>query len=488
MTFNSNTVDLIVVGGGGAGLSAAIHASLGGMKVLVLEKGAQIGGTTAWSVGSFTASQTVHQQTLGIQDHPDFHFEDMALFNKGKGEVDNLELRRLFVNAAGPTLHWLMSIGVVFDGPYPESHHRHPRMHNVIPNSKSFAYHLKKECHRLGVEMLTDCKVIELIRVNERVVGVKALLGLQELKEYQSNSGVLLSAGDFAASLDLKSKFLGPDMAQAASVNQLATGDGIVLGLQNKGQVLNGRHFSALKMRFIEAPEHWIQKIPPYRLIAQGITWGLKHLPKRLIRPFVMKFITTVLGPEMTMFKSGAVMVDQTGLRIDSSSEDVAFNLVKSPGNSGFIVFDQACADKLKAWPNFISTAPGVAYAYLGDYESSRKDLFHKCSNLSDLAREIKVDEKTFRLSLQGELDMASPAFYAMGPVRSYVTITEGGLVINRNFQVLDDKSKVIEGLYAAGSNGQGGLLLEGHGHHIGWAFVSGKLAGESIVNIKGPL
>jgi len=484
MNSPSNSVDLIVVGAGGAGLSAAIHASLRGMKVLVLEKGLDIGGTTAWSVGSFTASQTIHQKKLGIEDHPDLHFEDMALFNKDKGEVDNLFLRRMFVDAAAPTLHWLMSIGVVFDGPYPESHHRHPRMHNVIPNSKSFAYHLRNECKRLGIEIQTHCKVIELMQANDRVVGVKALLKGKGLKEYHCSSGVLLTAGDFAASLDLKSKFLGPDMAKAASVNPLATGDGIVLGLQNKGQVLNGRHFSALKMRFIEAPEHWIQKIPPYRWIAQSITWGLKHLPQSLIRPFVMKFITTVLGPEMTMFKSGAVMVDQTGQRVEFTGEELAFNLVKSPGNSGFIVFDQTCADKLKAWPNFISTAPGVAYAYLGDYEASRKDIFHKSSDLGDLAQKIGVDENTFRQALDRKLDMQSTAFYAMGPVRSYVTITEGGLVINRNFQVLDEQSKVIQGLYAAGSNGQGGLLLEGHGHHSGWAFVSGKLAGENIVHL----
>ena len=480
-----NTFDLIVVGAGGSGLTAAIHASQRGMKVMVLEKAPKIGGTTAWSVGSFTASQTLHQKELGIQDHPDFHFEDMTLFNQGKGEVDNLALRRLFVDAAAPTLHWLMDIGVVFDGPYPESHHRHPRMHNVIPNSKSFAYHLRKECARLGVAIQTHCKVLELIHESERVVGVKALLNGQDLVDYRAHSGVLLTAGDFAASKELKEKYLGPDMAKAASVNPLATGDGLHLGLQNQGLLRNAHYASALKMRFVEAAPHWIQKIPPYALIAKTITWSLKHLPQALIRPFVMKFITTVLGPEMTLFQSGAVMVNQSGQIIDSSSTDVVFNLVKSPGNKGFIVFDQACADRLKAWPNFISTAPGVAYAYLGDYESARKDIFHKCSRLDELAGKIGVDPQTFKTSTQGLLEASSPFFYAMGPVRSYVTITEGGLVVNENFQVLDAQSQVIEGLYAAGSNGQGGLLLEGHGHHIGWAFVSGKLAGERILKFN---
>ena len=481
MKMNSPPYDLIVVGAGGAGLSAAIHAHLGGLRVLVLEKGDDAGGTTAWSVGSFTASATPHQKARGIVDHPDFHFEDMALFNQGKGEVDNLELRRLLVNAAAPTLEWLMSIGVVFDGPYPESHHRHPRMHNVIPNSKSFNYHLKKECKRLGIPIQTHCKVLELIHASDRVVGVRALTREGDLVEYLASKGVMMCAGDFAASLELKSKFLGSDMAKGASVNPLATGDGIAIGLQNQAQVLNGPYASALKMRFVEAPPHWIQKIPPYAWIAKTITWSLKHLPQKLIRPFVMKFITTVLGPEMSLFKSGALMVDQTGKRIDTSSEQVVFNLVNAPGNKGFIVFDHTCAERLKAWPNFISTAPGVAYAYLGDYERARKDIFFKSQSLLDLAKQIGVEPTSFCKSLQGLLHSDSPFFYAMGPVRSYVTITEGGLRINANFQVLDADAKVIPGLYAAGSNGQGGLLLEGHGHHIAWAFVSGRLAGQRV-------
>ena len=477
------TYDLVVVGAGGAGLSAAIHAHMGGLRVLVLEKGDDAGGTTAWSVGSFTASGTPHQKGLGIEDHPDFHFEDMALFNQGKGETDNLELRRLLVNACAPTLEWLMSIGVVFDGPYPESHHRHPRMHNVIPNSKSFSFHLKKECRRLGIEIQTQSRVLELIQDQERIVGVRSLHAGGDMTNILALKGVLLCAGDFAASSELKFKYLGRDMAQGASVNPLATGDGIFLGLQNHAKVLNGPYASALKMRFVEAPSHWIQKIPPYSWLAKSITWSLKHLPQKIIRPFVMKFITTVLGPEMTLFKCGALMVDQTGKRIDTSPDLVALNLVNSPGNKGFIVFDQDCANRLRTWPNFISTAPGIAYAYLGDYEKARKDIFYQSDNLTHLAQQIGVDPQVFSQSLAGLMNTHSPVFYAMGAVRSYVTITEGGLSINQDFQVLDENSKAIPGLFAAGSNGQGGLLLEGHGHHIAWAFVSGRLAGQRIAD-----
>jgi fumarate reductase flavoprotein subunit len=58
--------------------------------------------------------------------------------------------------------------------------------------------------------------------------------------------------------------------------------------------------------------------------------------------------------------------------------------------------------------------------------------------------------------------------------------VTDGGLAVNTRLQVLDGNDQPIPGLFAAGSSGQGGVLLEGHGHHIGWAFLSGRLAGRS--------
>jgi predicted oxidoreductase len=51
-------------------------------------------------------------------------------------------------------------------------------------------------------------------------------------------------------------------------------------------------------------------------------------------------------------------------------------------------------------------------------------------------------------------------------------------LRVTARLEVVDASGAVIEGLYAAGSTGQGGLLLEGHGHHLGWAFISGRIAG----------
>jgi succinate dehydrogenase/fumarate reductase flavoprotein subunit len=74
---------------------------------------------------------------------------------------------------------------------------------------------------------------------------------------------------------------------------------------------------------------------------------------------------------------------------------------------------------------------------------------------------------------------IAQPTFFALGPVKSYVVFTDGGLRVTERLEVVDASGAVIDGLYAAGSIGQGGLLLEGHGHHLGWAFISGRLAGQ---------
>jgi len=72
------------------------------------------------------------------------------------------------------------------------------------------------------------------------------------------------------------------------------------------------------------------------------------------------------------------------------------------------------------------------------------------------------------------------PPFYALGPVKSYVVFTDGGLKVTSQLEVVNKSGAVIPGLYAAGSTGQGGLLLEGHGHHLGWAFISGRIAGRN--------
>jgi fumarate reductase flavoprotein subunit len=70
--------------------------------------------------------------------------------------------------------------------------------------------------------------------------------------------------------------------------------------------------------------------------------------------------------------------------------------------------------------------------------------------------------------------------FYILGPVKVYIPVVDGGLAVDCKCRVLNYKGKIIPGLYAAGSVGQGGLILPGHGLHIAWALVSGRIAGRN--------
>ncbi len=124
--------DVLVIGAGAAGLAAAIEARTLRANVVLIEKNDAPGGTTGWSIGSFTATQTPHQISAGIKDSTDAHFDDMRRFAGKDADRDNPGLRRLFVENLSDTLRWLMSMGVEFFGPMPEPPHTKPRMHNVL--------------------------------------------------------------------------------------------------------------------------------------------------------------------------------------------------------------------------------------------------------------------------------------------------------------------------------------------------------------------
>jgi fumarate reductase flavoprotein subunit len=156
-----------------------------------------------------------------------------------------------------------------------------------------------------------------------------------------------------------------------------------------------------------------------------------------------------------------------------------------------YIVFDNKVAEAFTAWPNFISTAPGLAYAYLADYQRNRRDIYFQADSIRALSRAIGVpaDDLAQTIEAYGRspvgqaAPLATPPFHALGPAKSWIVIADGGLKVNVDLQVLDRSGQPIRGLLAAGSTGQGGLLLEGHGHHLGWAFTSGRIAGRNAAH-----
>ena len=481
----TDTYDVVVVGGGGAGLAAAIEACNAGASVALLEKNERLGGSTAWSVGSITASGTPHQKAKGIADFPQDHWRDMAGFNGDLDRRDNPALRRILADSMPDTFRWLLSHGLRFYGPMPEPPHMQPRMHNVLPNSRAFIRRLEPAARRAGAVIVKQARVHALLTEGNRVIGVVCNTP-QGRRTVHARGGVVLAAGDFTNDPELKSRYLGTQEAKASGVNPTATGDGQKLAMPLGARILNGDLALGPELRFVPPVRtNLLQMLPPWPWLASFMAWSLDHMPPALLRPFIMSFVTTALAPSPGLFEAGALLVNTNGERFTDEHNNPALALPDQPGGSGFILLDARIAAQFEAWPHFISTAPGVAYAYLADYRRNRGDVYVTAPTLEALAHKLGMPANALDRTVAGFNDKAGnrPPFgagpyVALGPARAVFVHNEGGLAVDDEHRVLADNDAPIPGLYAAGSTGQGGLLLKGHGHHLAWAFASGRRSG----------
>jgi succinate dehydrogenase/fumarate reductase flavoprotein subunit len=477
--------DVVVVGGGGTGLAAAIEARQAGRSVVLIEKNEQLGGSTRWSVGSISVSATPHQAAKGIADGPEDHWRDMALFNGPLDARDNPALRRILADELPETFRWLLSHGIRFYGPMPEPPHSKPRMHNVLPNSRSFISRLERAARRAGVAIVTSARAEELVSEGGRVTAV-ACATPQGRRVFTVRGGLVLASGDFTNDPELKARYMGAQEAKAAGVNPTATGDGQKLAVKLGARILNGDLALGPELRFVPLDAvNFLQMLPPWPWLASFMAWSIDHMPAALLRPFIMSFVTTALAPSLNLFEAGALLVNKNGERFTDERDNPALALPDQPGGNGFILLDARIAKLFIAWPNFISTAPGVAYAYLADYRRNRRDVFAGAATLDALTAKLGMPAGSLERTVAAYNKKAGnrPAFgagpyVALGPARAVFVHNEGGLAVDHQHRVLGEGDKPIEGLYAAGSTGQGGLLLKGHGHHLAWAFTSGRRAG----------
>jgi fumarate reductase flavoprotein subunit len=467
--------DVIVVGGGGAGLAAAIEARAAGASVLLLEKNEKLGGSTAWSIGSVTSTGTPHQRRHGIEDSAADHWADMPGFAGDLQARDNDALRRILCDEIPATFQWLLDSGIRFMGPMPEPPHRKPRMHNVLPNSRSYIYHLESRARWVRVDIRTGVRVEKIEMQKGRVTGVNG---------FAARRGVVLATGDFTNSPEFKTRFMGPQEAKVEGVNVTATGDGQRMAEALGARILNGDLALGPELRFIApAKETLARRLPPWPALATFMEWSLEHLPAAILRPFVMQFLTTALAPSPALFEAGAVLVNAIGERFGDERDRPALRVPDQPGKVAYIIIDGALAARFSAWPDFISTAPGVAYAYLPDYRRNRPDVFAEAGSLRALGAKLGMAPGVLESSAGARF--TSAPFIALGPVRSVFVHAEGGLAVDAHHRVLGAGDNPIPGLYAAGSAGQGGLLLKGHGHHLAWAFVSGRRAGRFAATLE---
>ncbi len=482
-----SSCDVVVVGGGGSGLAAAITAAEAGCSVTLLEKGDKLGGSTGWSIGSITAAGTPDQRRAGVQDNWQEHLADMPAWAGEQAARDNMALCEVLTRHAADAVAWLRDSGVEFVGVFEEPPHRKPRMHNVLPNSGAYIYHLSRRAQRAGVRCRLSTHAERLLQgADGRVTGVEVRTPQGQLEPVTARA-VVLAGGDFNASRAFKIEFGNEDQIDIPPINKLSTGDCQRMGRAAGGVVVNGDiALNDPRFRFLPpARQPWFLSLPPVRPITSVMRWAMHHLPPRLVRPFVMRFVTTALAPEPHLLKLGAALVNGSGETFLRPGEKIGYGIARQPGNAAYLFMDHERLDLFSRWPNFVSTAPGVAYAYIDDYERSRPDLCTRADDLATLARRSGLPAAALEATAEAMGFRRGP-YLLLGPIQAVTVLADGGLAVNDRLEALDTKGEPIPGLYAAGSAGQGGLLLKGHGHHLAWAFVSGRLAGLSAATHAG--
>ena len=153
--------DLIVIGAGAAGLSAAIEANRGGASALVLEAADAVGGSTALSGDVVLAAGTRLQRDRGVEDHPDAFYDRYMAMNRWSIEP---RLARALCSDAAEAVEWLSGLGVEFHLLPVNSAEFTPRGHMAVGTGAKIIRVLELEATRLGVEIRRGCRVGSLDR------------------------------------------------------------------------------------------------------------------------------------------------------------------------------------------------------------------------------------------------------------------------------------------------------------------------------------
>ena len=289
---------------------------------------------------------------------------------------------------------------------------------------------------------------------------------------------------------------MGPREAKVDGVNITATGDGQKLALPLGARILNGDLALGPELRFVPPQQpNLLLKLPPWPALANLMAWSLEHMPSAILRPFVMSFVTTALAPSLSLFTEGAILVNANGERFTDETDAPAFALPDQPDKVAYILLDARIAAKFSAWPQLHLDRAGRRLRLrrrLPAQPARRVQAARRrCDELADnlgmppasLAKTVAQHNET----AGNRPKLGDGPYVALGPVRAVFVHAEGGLAVDAEHRVLGDGDQPIPGLYAAGSTGQGGLLLKGHGHHLAWAFASGRRAGRNAAFAPPP-
>ena len=421
--------DVVVVGAGGAGLTAAVRASQEGLNVLVLEKMPMVGGNSNRAEGGMNAAGTKLEKELGLLDDSlaegdtdlrstvENYIADTYRLGHDMADID---LVTTLAENSSEAIDWLGTIGANFTGVEPTGGCKGRKyLHQPeggVPVGEFLVEKLSTACKEQGINVLLNTKATEILMEDGKAVGVKA-----ESKEHNYTihaKAVVLATGGFGANFELMSSF-NPSLANAVTTNHSgATGDGIMM--------------------------------------AQAVGADTVDMEQIQLHPTVIQSDGTLVSESLR--SKGAIIVNTEGRRFvnDLAARDVVSQAeLQQPNGYCYIVFDQNLVDNLALAQKFIDRG----FAIRGEtYEELAKNLElsgdeavqNFVQTMEKWNEDIANGEDTEfgRESMEYSLDTAP--FYAI-KIAPGIHHTMGGIKIDTEAQVIDTEGNVIPGLFAAG-------------------------------------
>ena len=466
--------DLIIVGGGNAGLPAAIFASRRGAKVLVIEAAGQLGGTLFLSSGQMSAAGTKLQKSKGIVDTAQLHYDDVMRISKGTA---NPALTKLATAGNGATFDWLMDNGLQVGPDHPELGTTHepysqPR-YAWSPGKGGLAIleilerQLKPEIDKGNVKILTSTEVTDLIQENGAVVGVVAKGEDKSVTRHRGRN-VLLTCGGYVSNSKMFEQFEGIRKYNDSSY-PYSQGIGVKLATSVGGFHRGGNLHAPLFGGILENKDY------PSPLMQIFRPWPAQRPPW-----------------EIWVNEDGRRFVREDILSHDAVEEA----LLKQPKTRGWIVFDHAAFQKA---PQIVNPKRWTAEDYASMF--NQHDFFYKGDSVEDLAKHAGVNAKGLAETIAaynaaqasgndalGRKSMPAPIatapYYAI-MAHSWSFLSFGGIAVDDELRVIRQDGKPIPNLYAAGEViGAGQTMGKSHcgGMCVTPALTFGRLLGERML------
>lgn len=442
-----NDYDVVIIGSGGTGLSAAIQANELGMKVAVLEKEEELGGNTNRASSGMNAAETNVQLHHGVIDNvADFYHETY----KDGGRLNDKDMLGYFVYHTAPAIDWLADHDIKLDDITITGGMSKKRTHrpaSMAPIGGFLVKSLLEVVAQEDIPVFNKTKVTKLRRADDgRVNGVE--VDADGITKVINAKAVILATGGFGASKEYIKRFR-PDLESYKTTNQPgATGDGLKLA-ENVGAEL-------MQMNLVQVHPTVQQDNPHVYLIGEAVRG------------------------------EGAIMVNGEGNRFvnELNTRKICANAITAlPEHSAYLIFDQGIRDHVKA----IEFYDKVGLVVHGE-------------TIEDLAKQINVDPDnlkqtvtTWNQAVENHDDaefgrttgmdrgITKPGFFAIH-IAPAIHYTMGGIHITPKTQVLDGNGDIIKGLFAAGEVAGG---LHGNnrvgGNSIAETIVFGRQAGQQV-------